>query len=174
MHAILTPDKQVARLIETDEPFTHNNIQYPGQWFALSSRDEQRAAGVVPVVSTIAPDDRYFVVAWDAPYWDDLAQVVRREHHATPRPLALIADEKMAVLNAQAREMLSKSDWRVIRQSEDANLYPLPPDLAAWRRAIRAEVNRVETAMRQATSLEALLAAEVSLLWPAAPDSAEI
>ena len=58
-------------------------------------------------------------------------------------------------IKAQAKSLLSPSDWYVIRKAEDAES-TIPSNIATYRAAIRTKSNEMETAIDGAADVEAM------------------
>ena len=58
-------------------------------------------------------------------------------------------------VKAQAKNLLSSSDWYIIRKAEDAGS-TIPADIATYRAAVRTRSNEMETAIDCAADAEAM------------------
>ena len=58
-------------------------------------------------------------------------------------------------VKAQAKNLLSPSDWYIIRKAEDAGS-TIPSNIATYRAAIRTRSNEMETAIDRAADVEAM------------------
>ncbi len=95
------------RKLRQGRPFTHNGIQYPGNWLALTSADEKAAIGIT----------------WEA----DPAPFNSKFYFSADNPRDVV-DVKPSMLTEQdttARNLLNSTDWYVVRKSETDTAIPV-------------------------------------------------
>jgi hypothetical protein len=131
-----------------DTPFTVNGIQYPANWLRLTSAGEKAAIGIVEVADSVREDDRF--------YWNGDA--------SNPRSLETLKEQFSAQVKDTANKMLASTDWMVIRKAE-RNI-AIPENVATYRAAIVDACETNETAINDASDVEALQAVVYALSWP--------
>ena len=133
-------------------PFTHNGIQYPGNWLALTSTEEKSAIGITWEADP-APFDRKFYFSADNP----------RE----------VADVKPGMLEEQdttARNLLNSTDWYVVRKSETSTAIPV--GITSYRTAVRDTCETRKVAINGAADIPALVGVSTfgGMNWPIITD----
>lgn len=131
-----------------DTPFTVNGVQYPANWLRLTSAGEKAAIGIVEVADPVREDDRF--------YWNGDA--------SNPRPLETLKEQFSAQVKDTANKMLASTDWMVIRKAE-RNI-AISENVATYRAAIVDACETNETAINDASDVEALQAVVYALSWP--------
>jgi hypothetical protein len=145
--------------IQPDRPFTLGDIQYPATWLRLTSAEEKAALGISWEEPPKLKDERWYQNT-----------VKDGEVTSTPIPLEQLKERETANAKKNAGAMLSGSDWMVIR-SVDEEERPVPIEWASFREAVRAECNRMETAIA-ASSFDSLR--ELKADWPNDPNWKEL
>jgi len=166
--------------------FTANGIQYPSNWLRLASAAEKAAIGITEVADPVRADDRFYwngditnpkeladreeVDAEGNPMWVQVLGVVDGE------PAMVDSDERLvtkglksqwiAQVKDTAGKMLAATDWVVIRKAERGT--EIPTATAAYRAAILAEAERLETAIAGAADIDAFIAVVQDQRWPEA------
>ena len=166
--------------------FVHDGIQYPANWLRLASAAEKAAIGITEVADPVRADDRFYwngdvnlpkelndreeVDAEGNPMWVQVLGVVDGE------PAMVDSDERLvtkglksqwiAQVKDMAGKMLAATDWMVIRKAERGTEIPIAT--AAYRAAILAEAERLETAIAGAADIDAFIAVVQDQRWPEA------
>ena len=166
--------------------FVHDGIQYPSNWLRLASAAEKAAIGITEVADPVRADDRFYwngdvnlpkeladreeVDADGNPMWVQVLGVVDGE------PAMVDSDERLvtkglksqwiAQVKDTAGKMLAATDWVVIRKAERGT--EIPTATAAYRAAILAEAERLETAIAGAADIDAFIAVVQDQRWPEA------
>ena len=140
------------RKLRNGRPFTHNGIQYPGNWLALTSTEEKSAIGITWEADP-APFDRKFYFSADNP----------RE----------VADVKPGMLEEQdttARNLLNSTDWYVVRKSETSTAIPV--GITSYRTAVRDTCESRKVAINGAADIPALVGVSTfgGMNWPTLSD----
>ena len=152
------PYKHEDRTLPMDTAFTLGNEQFPANWLRLSNTDDKATRGIV----WEKPIERTFK---DKRWYDN--RVVDGEVISTPKDLDGLKEKMIADAKKTAHNLLSVSDWMVIRKAEtDA---PIAEDWATHREAVRAISNQHEEAIIAANDVDALAAINKSN-WPESPD----
>jgi hypothetical protein len=160
--------------------FTHNNIQYPANWFRLASTEEKAALGIEEVADPTPYDQRFY---WgpDNPkllndrqesdeegnplyvqvYDDETESMVDTEERLVTKGLK---SQWTAQVKDKANKLLAPNDWYVIRKAETDTA--IPDNIATYRAAVKTECNRLETAIAAVTSVEELITVINGQNWP--------
>jgi hypothetical protein len=134
------------RTIPLDQPFTHNEIQYPANWLRLASPQDKLAIGITEEADPVRADDRF--------YWNGDLNL--------PRDLDELKVQFTAQVKQTAFTLLQQSDWYVTRASEFGT--DVPSEIVAERLAIRTACATNEAAIAETTTVEEL--AQVNFQWP--------
>ena len=166
--------------------FTANGIQYPSNWLRLASAAEKAAIGITEVADPVRADDRFY---WNGDVNNPKELADREEVDAEGNPMwvqvlgeidgepAMVdSDERLvtkglksqwiAQVKDTAGKMLAATDWMVIRKAERGT--EIPTATAAYRAAILAEAERLETAIAGAADIDAFIAVVQDQRWPEA------
>jgi len=164
--------------------FTHNDIQYPANWLQLASEEDKAAIGVTWEADPVRADDRFY---WDgdvnnpkmledrlevkedgSPLW---VQVLDNSDPANP----VMVDTDVQVVTrglkytwtAQVKNtagsLLAQSDWYVTRKAERD--VAIPEKIVTRRAEIRAECDRLETAIAGCSDIAAFITVVSSQDW---------
>ena len=96
--------------LRLDRPFTHKGLQYPKEWLRLSTPEQKSEIGIRELPDNTPQDE-----------WDQDMERIR----------AGLIDQ----LKEEARSILSKTDWMVIRQLETGT--EMPPEVSVFRQFVR-------------------------------------
>ena len=142
-----------------DRAFTLNDISFPANWLRLAGAEDKAAHGIEwrddPALKF--KNERFYYNSVDS----DGAVV------STPKDLEMLKRGMIGDANRAAHQMLSGSDWMVVKQSETG--VGCLPQWSDYRAAVRAEANRQVGQIGDAASVDALMA--ISANWPESPDS---
>jgi len=157
---------------------TAEGVTYPH----LRDANIRAELGVTEVPDPVRADDRFY---WDGdvnnpkmledrlevdkdgnpmwiPIWDEATQsMVDSNVQMVTRGLKYTWIQQV---KQTANSMLSQSDWYVVRKSEKN--VDIPADIVTKRDAIRAECDRLETAITACTDVAALIAVVGNQGWP--------
>ena len=133
-------------------PFTHNGIQYPGNWLNLTSADEKAAIGIT----------------WEA----DPAPFNRKFYFSADNPRE-VADVKPGMLEEQditAHGLLAPTDWYVVRKYENSTAIPV--GITSFRTAVRDTCEARKVAINGAADIPALVGVSTfgGMNWPTLSD----
>ena len=133
-------------------PFTHNGIQYPGNWLALTSTEEKSAIGITWEADP-APFNRKFYFSAD-----------------NPREVADVKPGMLVEQDTTARNLLNSTDWYVVRKSETDTAIPV--GIASYRTAVRDTCESRKVAINGAADIPALVGVSTfgGMNWPIITD----
>ena len=169
---------QVVQIVPLDVPFTVGAKTYSGSFLRSSTPAEKLEAGVWEIIHGARPDDKYYWVSGptyrvnetnstvEATYAGTAKLLDDREEsdengNSLPTTKGLKSTETAAV-KAAAGSLLASTDWMVIRKVE--RNVDIPASVTAYRAAVVAEADRLETAIAGAADVDALAAIQAN--WP--------
>ena len=183
MHA-LVQDNNITEIIKNPKSIVIGDVRYPAKIFQLWSKAEKEAIGLYEVVidSTNLKDTQYYVNA-NEQYNFANNQVTKSWGTATAKELEdrLYTQEdsdngtmpdgksvgdirikglktiKIEDIKQQASNLLSPTDWYVIKATEVAD-YNVPSNVTTFRTDVRAKSNEMETSINGASDVNALQA----------------
>ena len=183
MHAIVQ-DNNITEIITSPKSIVIGDVRYPAKIFQLWSKAEKEAIGLYEVVtdSTNYKDPEYYVNASEQ-YNFANNQVTKSWGTATAKPLedsfytqedsddGLMSSDnsvgdlkiqglktiKIEDIKKQASNLLSPTDWYVIKATEVAD-YSVPSNVTTFRANVRAKSNEMETSINGASDVDALQA----------------
>lgn len=125
------------KTLQYDRAFTHEGISYPSNWLRLTTLEEKQAIGIVEVADNTQSWDQRF-------YWGV----------GNPKDLDGLKTQWKQTQNEIAAELLSTSDWRVIKARETGGQVPI--DWFNYRRDLRATCNTRQAEIDNCADVEAL------------------
>lgn len=167
-----------------DTPFTHNGIQYPNNWLRLASQEERADIGITEVDDPASYDDRFYWGVDNPKLLNDREEsdeqgnplYVKVLGEVNGEPAMVDSDKRLvtkglksqwiAQVKQTAGSLLAQTDWMVIRKAERD--VAIPADVVAYRAAVVAEANRLETAIQACADVPALIAVVANQGWPKA------
>ena len=183
MHAIVQ-DNNITEIITSPKSIVIGDVRYPAKIFQLWSKAEKEAIGVYEVVtdSTNFKDSDYYVNS-NEEYSFANNQVTKSWGTATAKELEdrLYTQEdsdngtmpdgksvgdvkiqglkniKIEDIKKQASNLLSPTDWYVIKATEVAD-YNVPSNVTTFRTDVRAKSNEMETSINSVSDVDALQA----------------
>ena len=175
------PFKLGTKTIQLDTPFTHNDIQYPANWIRLASEADKSAIGLVWEADPVRADDRFY---WngDINHPKALEDKLEVDQDGNPMyvkvldktdpeyPVMVDSTERVVTkglksnfisqVKATAGSILAQTDWMVIRKAE--RNVDIPASVAAYRASVVTKATELETAIAAVTSVEQLIALDLS------------
>ena len=142
-----------------DSPFTHNDTQYPSNWLRLASQAERAAIGITEVADAPWYDDRYY---WGVDNPKQLEDLTVTPEGGEPYVQKGLKSNHLAQTKVTANQLLSATDWMVIRKAERD--VAIPAATVTYRAAVLTECDRLLAAIAAASDVPALMA--VSASWP--------
>ena len=133
-------------------PFSHNGIQYPGNWLNLTSADEKAAIGITWEADP-APYNSKFYISAD-----------------TPREVADVKPSMLTEQDNAAHNLLSPTDWYVVRKYETSTAIPV--GITSFRTAVRDTCEARKVAINGAADIPALVGVSTfgGMNWPIITD----
>jgi hypothetical protein len=142
-----------------DNAFTYNDTQYPSNWLRLASQEERAAIGITEVADAPWYDDRYY---WNVDNPKQLEDLTVTPEGGEPYVQKGLKSQHLAQTKTTANQLLSATDWMVIRKAERS--IEIPAATVTYRAAVLAECDRLLAAIAAASDVPALMA--VSASWP--------
>jgi len=122
--------------------------QYPQNWLNLSTEEEKNAVGITWVADPAPFDTRFY---WDTNLPKALEDKLEEDGSTTKG----LKTQYVAQVKDTAGKLLNATDWYVIRKAE--RNVEMPSDVVAKRAVVVVEANRLETAITNASTVEALI-----------------
>jgi hypothetical protein len=148
-----------------------NGTQYPPQWLNVSTEEEKAAIGITWVADPAPFDSRFY---WDTDLPKALEDKLEVKEDGTPlyKQVYDKATESMVDTTEQvvtkglksnfiaqvkdtAGKLLTNTDWYVVRKAE--RNVDIPANIVTKRATIVTEADRLETAIGNVTTVEALI-----------------
>lgn len=145
--------------LAVDTPFTANDIQYPANWLRLSSEAEKIAIGITEVADPVRADDRFY---WNGDINNPkaLEDVTETGEDGKTYTTKGLKSNFIAQVKTIAGSILAQTDWMVIRKAE--RNVDIPSNVATYRASIVAKADELETAISAVTTVEQLIALDLS------------
>ena len=141
------------RLAEGTSFYDANGTQYPPQWLNQSTEEQKLAIGITWVADAVRADDRF--------YWDgninnpkslaDVTETVEGKEYITKG----LKSQFVAQIKDTAGKLVAQTDWYVVRKAE--RNVDIPANIVTKRATIVTEADRLETAISNVTTVEALI-----------------
>jgi hypothetical protein len=163
-----------------DTAFTHDGIQYPSNWLRFASAEDKAAIGITEVAEEDTSYDPRFY--WSKGHPKALEDRLEVKEDGTPLMVQVYDPETEAMVDTDkqvvtkglksnfiaqvkhtAGSLLATTDWMVIRKAERD--VAIPPKVVQQRQHIVGEADRLEKAIAQVTSVEALIEVMNSQQW---------
>jgi hypothetical protein len=163
-----------------DSPFTYNDTQYPSNWLRLASQAERAAIGITEVADAPWYDSRFYWGVDNPKLLNDREEVDQEGNPMYVKVLGVVDGQPAMVDSAErlvtkglksqhlaqtkvtANQLLSATDWMVIRKAERD--VAIPAATVAYRAAVLTECDRLLAAIAAASDVPALMA--VTAAWP--------
>ena len=176
MHA-LVQDNNIIQFINQPKSIVVGDVRYPAKIFELWSQSEKEAIGIYEVVvdNTNYKDPHYYNNTNEQYTFAD-GQVTESWGTATPKqledtnatdedgneldPVVVIKglkSQKKDIVKQQASQLLSPTDWYVVKASEVAD-YSVPNNITTFRAEVRTKSNEMETQIDACTTVDELKA----------------
>ena len=143
-----------------DSPFTYNDTQYPSNWLRLASQEERAAIGITEVEDAPWYDDRFYWGVDNPKQLEDIT--VTPEEGGDSYVQKGLKSQHLAQTKATTNQLLSATDWMVIRKAERD--VAIPAATVTYRAAVLTECDRLLAAIAAASDVPALMA--VTAAWP--------
>ena len=176
----VTQETSEVEVIKLFAPYTiwedKNGTQYGPEYLLSLTAEQKQDLGIYDVAYATRPDDRFYNVAENQAAFDSNENIVKITFASTARDLEDSGTEPNKVLGlksqfinqfkATANSLLIQTDWMLVRKIERD--VAIPAATVTYRAAVVTEVNRLETAISAATTVEELIAAVQSASFPSA------
>jgi len=143
--------------LPSNSGFTLNDISYPSNWLRLSTAEDKAAAGIEH------RDDPVLTFKNEKFYYNSVQDGVVI---STPKDLDMLKRGMVVRANRAAHQMLSESDWMVVRQQEVG--VGVLPQWTDFRAEVRAEDNAQCAGILAAPNIDSL--ENLKTNWPENPD----
>ena len=161
------------RLPEGTSFYDANGVQYGSGWLNQATEAQKLAIGITWVADAVRADDRFY---WDGNINNPKALEDKLETKQDGSPLYKQVYDKVtksmvdtteqvvtkglksnfvAQVKQTAGSLLAQTDWYVVRKAE--RNVDIPADIVTKRAAIVTEADRLETAIGNVTTVEALI-----------------
>ena len=163
----LVEDNEVSKVFPRPKAITIGENQYPQNIFSVWSSEELEAIGIYEVVidNTNYKNPEYYINTNQSfDFADDT--VTASYGTATAKALDDVTDDgnvtrglkynHKQTINAQAGDLLSDTDWYVIREADGGTA--CPDNISTHRAAIRTKANAMCTQIDAASDVDALAA----------------
>jgi hypothetical protein len=178
------PFKIGNKTIQLDTPFTigegNSLIQYPANFLRLSTEEEKSALGITWEADPVRASDVFY---WNGNINNPKALEDKEESDQDGNPLyvkvlgvvdgepAMVDSDKrlvtkglksnfIAQIKTTAGSILAQTDWMVIRKAE--RNVDIPTSVATYRASVVAKSEELETAISAVTTVEQLIALDLS------------
>ena len=127
-----------------------NGTQYPSGWLNQATEAQKLAIGITWVADAVRADDRFY---WNGDINNPKAlEDVTEDNGSITKGLK---SNFIAQVKDTAGKLLAQTDWYVVRKLE--RNVDIPADVVTKRAVIVTEANRLETAITNAATVEALI-----------------
>ena len=144
--------------LAVDTPFTTpDGTQYPANFLRLSTLEEKEAIGITEVPDPTPYDERF--------YWGYDA-----DGHLIPKDHGQLAEQWTATTRQTANNLLSSTDWMVIRQADNATT--VDPAIKGWRQDLRLACELKISGIAATTTTDQLanfILSDSYISWPPDP-----
>ena len=135
-----------------------NDVQYPKNIFTVWSKEEKEAIGIYEIVhdNSNRKDDTLYINT-DVSYAFADGKVTASYGAATAKELLGLKSQKKADIKQQASELLTPTDWYVIKATE-VESYSVPEAMTTYRADVRTASNDMETKIDACSTVDELAA----------------
>ncbi|NBT49220.1 MAG: hypothetical protein EBT07_15650 [Actinobacteria bacterium] len=145
-----------------DTEFTDaDGNRYPATWLRTSTPEEKAAIGITEAPEPERYDDRFYWGVGNPKQLDDLEVTPEEGESYTQKGLK---SNWVAQIKDTAGKLLAQTDWMIIRKVERA--VEIPAKVEAYRAAVVAEANRLESAILACKDVEELITVIGQQEWP--------
>jgi hypothetical protein len=145
-------NNQFEYFIAEGTAFTIGDIQYPANWLNLSTPEEKTNVGIVDVIYSPRPDDKYYWISQGDPIYHNGKVTV--DYITTPKNLDECKSNAINKVNSEAYSILFPTDWMVVKSMETG--VSLSPEWSIWRQKIRTQASDYIAEIESCTTVEDL------------------
>ena len=135
--------------------------RYPATWLRTSTLEEKAAIGITEAPEPERYDDRFYWGVGNPKQLDDLEVTPEGGEAYTQKGLK---SNWVAQIKDTAGKLLAQTDWMIIRKVERA--VEIPAKVEAYRAAVIAEANRLESDILACKDVEELITVIGQQEWP--------
>ena len=150
-----------------------NGTQYPPQWLNQSTEEQKLAIGITWVADLVRADDRFYwngeinnpkaledkleVKEDGTPIYKQVYDKVTKSMVDTTEQVVTkgLKSNFIAQVKQTAGSLLAQTDWYVVRKAE--RNVDIPASIVTKRATVVTEADRLETAISNVTTVEALI-----------------
>ena len=153
---VIVKDGAVVREFSRPTAFTYEGDQYPANWIQNATDAETSALGLVEVTISGSPKNEDY-------YTNSLGDNVVASNGSvsktwsnTAKTLSVVQANKVEDAKSNAKSMLDRTDWYVVRKAETSTA--TPDEITAYRTAVRTCYGNLKTAINAASDVDAVAA----------------
>lgn len=152
------------KTLPVDVAFTHEGIQYPANWLRLTSAAEKAAIGITEQPDPPSYDQRFYWGVDNPKQLEDIGPDANTG--ITTTGLKTLWKNQQ---DETSHNLLSESDWYVIRKSEKD--IAIPAGITSYRDSVRTICESRKVAIAGASDVDALVGIVTfhNLDWPVKP-----
>ena len=157
MYALIE-NNEIKEIFSNIRALKINDIQYPKNIFTVWSESELNNVGLYTVVfdNSNRKDDLFYTNT-DVSYAFADGKVTASYGAATGKELLGLKSQKKADIKQQASELLTPTDWYVIKATE-VESYSVPEAMTTYRADVRTASNDMETKIDACSTVDELAA----------------
>ena len=155
----LIVDGSINRIFKVPTAFKHptTGLQYPRNWLNLATDSEKSDVGFIEVTYTGShKDSEYYINGESSPVYNSGAGTVVITRSTSAKNLADVKANKLESARAMTYQALLPTDWYIIRKSEHSTA--IPAKIVAYRLAARTVYGKIQTAVTNASDVDAIAA----------------
>jgi hypothetical protein len=171
MFALVKNDNSIKLFAPYSNWEDKNGVEYGGEQLLSLTAQQKQDLGIYDVAYAPRPDDRFYASAEQISF-DSSEKIVKVTYTSSPKNLEDqgtvkgLKSQFIDQFKGNANSFLSNTDWMLVRKIE--RNVDIPESVVAYRAAVVAEVQRLETAINEATEVDLLISAVSSASWPTA------
>ncbi len=153
---VIVKDGAVVKEFSRPTAFTYEGYQYPANWIQNATDAEKSALGLVEVTISGSPKNEDY-------YTNSLGDNVVASNGSvsktwsnTAKTLSVVQANKVEDAKSNAKSMLDRTDWYVVRKAETSTA--TPDEITAYRTAVRTCYGNLKTAINAASDVDAVAA----------------
>ena len=140
----IVKNNNVIKLLNNYESFEVGGVQYPPDWIAKTTSQEQLAIGIYPVFEFSKPNKKFFNITSNTTFIPANNRI-EIYYTSTNKPLESLKLLAIKEIKQKAANKLQITDWKVIRALETNN--NLSSSITSLRANIRTAVNVFENSI---------------------------
>ena len=168
----LIVDGSINTVFKVPTAFKHptTGLQYPRNWLNLATDSEKSDVGFIEITYSGADKDGdYYTNTESSPVYDASKGTVVITKSASAKVLATVKASKLESARDGVYNALQPTDWYVIRKSEHSTA--IPAKIIAFRLACRTVYGKIQTAITNASDVDAVAAVYATANGISDPDN---